>query len=173
MNIFFEDEVSEEQRIEELSFNPEQIATKVIEAVLERYQCPYECSVNVYLKDENEIKDINSEYRDIDKVTDVLSFPNVPFEQEYDFSILDDDSFSFEYFDPDSGELLLGDILICYKRMIEQAKEYNHCILREYAFLVAHSMLHLLGFDHINDDERMRMENAQNEILNSLGITRD
>lgn len=168
MNIFFEKETEDA-----LSFDYEEIATKVIKKVMDYFGCEYDYSVNVYLKESEEIKDINASFRGIDKVTDVLSFPNISFEKEADFSILEDDDTSFEYFDPDSGELLLGDILICQDRMKEQALEYGHSELREYAFLITHSMLHLLGFDHIDEDERIRMENLQEQFLQELKITRD
>ena len=72
-----------------------------------------------------------------------------------------------------SGELLLGDIVISVERAKEQAKEYGHSLKREMAFLTAHSMLHLMGYDHMEEDERIVMEKKQEEILQNLGITRD
>ena len=168
MNLYIEKET-----LEELTFDYESAAKLVIEAVMNYFQCPYEYTVNLYLKDSEEIQQINAVYRGIDKVTDVLSFPNISFEKEADFLILENEEAAFDYFDPDSGELMLGDILICQEQMLRQAKEYGHSDKREFAFLVAHSMLHLLGFDHIKEDERVRMENLQEELLNSLGITRD
>lgn len=168
MSIYFEKETTEE-----LSFDYEKTAEKVVVAVMNYFQCPYEYTVSIYLKEPEEIQEINASYRAVNKVTDVLSFPNLLFEKEADFSNLEDDETAFDCFDPDSGELLLGDILICQRQMLLQAKEYGHSELREFAFLVAHSMLHLLGFDHMQEDERLRMENLQDEILSSLGITRE
>lgn len=168
MSLYFEKETAEE-----LSFDYEKAAIEVIDAVMNHFQCPYEYTVNVYLIGPEEIQEINASYRGINKVTDVLSFPNISFEKEADFSILDQEENAYDCFDPDSGELLMGDILICQKQMCLQAGEYGHSELREFAFLVAHSMLHLLGFDHMQEDERIRMENLQDEILNLLGITRD
>ena len=75
-------------------------------------------------------------------------------------------------FNPESGELVLGDIVISYDKVIEQAKEYNHSETREFAFLVAHSMLHLFGYDHINDNDRKSMESDQESILNNLNYRR-
>jgi len=78
-----------------------------------------------------------------------------------------------DYFDLDTGELILGDIVISYDRVISQAHEFNHSVRREFAFLVAHSMLHLFGYDHMEEDERVEMERKQNDILINLGITRE
>lgn len=75
-------------------------------------------------------------------------------------------------FDPESGELVLGDIVISKERVIAQAEEYGHSIRREYAFLIAHSMLHLMGYDHMEEEERAVMEQKQRDILEQLGITR-
>ena len=114
---------------------------------------------------------MNREHRGIDRPTDVLSFPNVDYETPADFSGIED---SIEdYFDPESGELCLGDIVISVDKVLEQAKEYGHSPKREYAFLIAHSMLHLLGYDHMEPEEAAVMEHKQEEILNRLGITRN
>ena len=77
------------------------------------------------------------------------------------------------YFNPETGELLLGDIVISIERAKEQAEEYGHSLKREICFLTAHSMLHLMGYDHMEDEERVIMEQKQEQILNALGITRD
>ena len=95
----------------------------------------------------------------------------IDFETEADFSIVEHDEAS--YFDAATGELLLGDIMISLDKVKEQAKAYNHSVIREYAFLLAHSMLHLSGYDHMVDEERIRMEQMQDEILQSIGYTRD
>jgi len=78
-----------------------------------------------------------------------------------------------EYFNPDTGELLLGDIIISLERAEAQAEEYGHSLKREIAFLTAHSMLHLFGYDHMTDEERIQMEEMQEEILERKGYTRD
>ena len=114
---------------------------------------------------------MNREYRGIDRETDVLSFPNVDFEEEGVFDI--DEDREADCFDPETGELVLGDIMISVDRVYGQAQEYGHSVRREFAFLVAHSMLHLCGYDHMEEEERARMERRQEEILTGLGITRD
>ena len=86
---------------------------------------------------------------------------------------LDDEDREADYFDPDTGELILGDIMISVDKVYAQAEEYGHTPRREYAFLIAHSMLHLLGYDHMEPDEAAVMEQKQEEILNRLGITRN
>ena len=154
-----------------LPFDVEEIAKKVIEQALDQEKCPYEALVNVTLTDNEGIHALNKEYRDVDRPTDVLSFPNVDYENPADFSKLED--YVEDYFDPDSGELVLGDIVISIDKVYEQALEYGHSPLREYAFLIAHSMLHLMGYDHMVEDEAKVMEAKQEEILTALGITRD
>ena len=99
------------------------------------------------------------------------AFPNVDFETEGEFDI--DEECEADYFDPDTGELILGDIVISADKVYSQAEEYGHSVKRELAFLVAHSMLHLFGYDHIDDEERIVMEAKQKEILDRLGITRE
>ena len=144
---------------------------QVAVAVLDAEECPYESQVNVLLTDNEGIHEFNREHRGIDRETDVLSFPNVDFETEGDFDI--DEEREADYFDPDTGELILGDIIISVDKVMEQAESYGHSTKREFAFLVAHSMLHLCGYDHMEEEEAKVMEAKQEEILTSLGITRD
>ena len=151
-------------------FPVEETATAVINAVLDAEECPYEATVNLLLTDNAGIREYNRQYREIDKETDVLSFPNLDFDQPGDFSKAEEKE--ADYFDPDSGELILGDIIISVDKVIEQAENYGHAKKREFAFLVAHSMLHLCGYDHMEDDERIVMEEKQEKILQELGITR-
>lgn len=152
-------------------FDVEEIVEQVATAVLDAEDCPYESQVNVLLTDNEGIHEFNREHRGIDRETDVLSFPNVDFETEGDFDI--DEEREADYFDPDTGELILGDIIISVDKVMEQAESYGHSIKREFAFLVAHSMLHLCGYDHMQEEEAKVMEAKQEEILTSLGITRD
>jgi len=154
-----------------LPFDEEEVAGKVIVEVLDYEKCPYEVSVNVLLTDNEGIRELNQQYRRIDRPTDVLSFPNVDYDKPADFSVLEDHI--EDYFDPENGELCLGDIVISVDKVYEQSKEYGHSIKREYAFLVAHSMLHLLGYDHMESGEAQVMEQKQEEILDRLGITRN
>ena len=155
----------------DLGIDYEEIADRVVEAALDYVKCPYECEVNILLTDNEGIQSVNKQMRQIDAPTDVLSFPMIDYETEADFSIVERDEAS--YFDAATGELLLGDIMISLEKVVEQSKQYNHSIVREYAFLIAHSMLHLSGYDHMVDEERIRMEQMQEAILQSIGYTRD
>lgn len=108
---------------------------------------------------EEEIKQLNSAHREINKVTDVLSFP-MGEGGEYPENL-------------SNGALILGDIVICAKRAVEQAKEYGHSIEREFAFLCAHSVLHLLGYDHMEENEAKEMEALQEKALEDINIRRE
>lgn len=152
-------------------FDMEETAKAVCEQALEQEGCPYEVQINLLLVDNASIRQMNNECRQIDRATDVLSFPNVDFETESVFEI--DEDTEADYFDPDTGELILGDICISVEKVQEQAREYGHSLRREFAFLIAHSMLHLCGYDHMEPREAARMEEKQEKILQTLGITRD
>lgn len=149
----------------------EQIAKQVICAALDYADCPYECEINILLSDNTGIQRMNKQMRNMDMPTDVLSFPMIEFEKEGDFSVVERDVLS--NFDADSGELILGDIMISLEKVVTQAEEFNHSIKREFAFLLAHSMLHLFGYDHVTDREQERMEQMQERILQGIGYTRD
>lgn len=122
------------------------------------------------LTDNQAIQEINREHRQIDAPTDVLSFPMVDYEAPSDFDHVEDAV--EDYFNPETGELMLGDIVISVDKVEEQAEKYGHSQTRELAFLVAHSMLHLCGYDHMEEEERLLMEARQNEILERRGYTR-
>lgn len=145
------------------------VARDVMEAVLDQEECPYEAQISLVLTDDDTIHSTNKEFRGIDRATDVLSFPMVDFPSPADYSVLEEDDSCFH---PESGELLLGDIMISVPRAVEQAREYGHSVKREYAFLIAHSMLHLLGYDHMEDEERLIMEEKQEQALKYLHIER-
>ena len=149
----------------------DEIIESVIEASIDYMKCPYECEVSVTLTDNEGIHEINMSERSIDSPTDVLSFPMLDFESPGDLSYVE--KYPQDYFNPESGELLLGDIVISLEKVASQAEEYGHSQKREIAFLVAHSCLHLFGYDHIDDAEREEMEELQNNILNMKGYTRD
>ena len=146
------------------------VPAEVIRKVLEAEKCPYEVEVNLLITDAEGIRTYNREYREIDRETDVLSFPGVDYEIPSDFSLVREDESA--YLNPDTEELVLGDIVICAARVFSQAEEYGHTPLREFAFLVTHSMLHLLGYDHMEPEEEKAMFARQEEILKELGITR-
>ena len=151
-------------------FDYKKVIQDVILQSLDYENCPYEAEVNVLLTGNDEIHEINLEQRQIDRPTDVLSFPMVDYYTPADFSHLEDGGDI--YFHPETGELMLGDIIISVDKVLEQAEAYGHSQTRELAFLVAHSMLHLMGYDHMEEEERIDMERRQEEILNQLGIQR-
>lgn len=159
----------------ETEYKPDFDINKTLEAVMNQVlhdeNCPYESSVNLLITDDVGIKQFNLDFRNIDKETDVLSFPNLSFTKESDFE--NAASSEVDCFDPDSGELLLGDIIINKERVISQANTYGHSQKREFAFLVAHSMLHLCGYDHMVPEEEAIMERKQEDTLQKLGITRE
>ncbi|MCD7835932.1 MAG: rRNA maturation RNase YbeY [Lachnospiraceae bacterium] len=152
-------------------FDVRKTAEDVAAAVLASEKCPYEVQINVLLTDNEGIHRYNREFRGIDRETDVLSFPNLDFEREADFGAVQHKE--ADYFDPDTGELILGDIIISVDKVEEQAESYGHSMRREFAFLVAHSMLHLCGYDHMEAGEAEVMEKKQEAVLTALGITRD
>ena len=153
----------------QFGFDYESIINTVINAAMDYEECPYESEVEVTITDNNRIHEVNKEFRDIDRPTDVLSFPMVEYEAPGDFSILEE---SDEWFHPETGELLLGDIMISVEKVKEQAAAYGHSEERELGFLVAHSMLHLCGYDHMEDEERKVMEERQEAILQTIGLVR-
>ncbi|MGL4790649.1 MAG: rRNA maturation RNase YbeY [Anaerotignaceae bacterium] len=118
------------------------------------------CEVSLSFVDSEEIRLINKQFRAIDKETDVLSFPLLTFAEN---EIPDKNEID---------EIMLGDIIISVSKAKQQAEEYGHSIEREVAFLTAHSMLHLLGYDHMEEEEEKIMNTKQEEILQQLGIER-
>lgn len=152
-------------------FDAEETARKVVEKVLETEGCPYEATVNILLTDNAGIARFNRDFREIDSPTDVLSFPNIAYESPADFRHVEEEA--ADCFEPDTGELILGDIIISADRVKEQANAYGHSEKREFAFLTAHSMLHLLGYDHMTEEEAAVMEEKQEKTLQTLHITRE
>lgn len=121
--------------------------------------------ISVMFVDDEEIRTLNNLHRNIDRSTDVLSFPML----EYD----EDGKIIEEYADFNkSGELLLGDIVISLEHAEAQAEEYGHSLLREIGFLTVHSMLHLFGYDHMTDKDEKEMFSYQEEILKEAGLER-
>ncbi len=123
-------------------------------------------NVSVNFVSEGEIKDLNNKFRQIDKVTDVLSFPNL--EKSYFQKLTEFDGER----NPDDGILFLGDIVICKKVAKKQAKDYGHGAKREICFLALHGLLHLLGFDHIKEEEERLMKAASEDTLQAFGVSR-
>lgn len=153
-----------EQDKEELTPEIEKAIADVCKEVLYEEECNFDAQISITLVDNDAIRDINREQRGIDSVTDVLSFPMLEFDA--------DGNADGEY-EMDGEYVVLGDIVISMERAREQSEQFGHSILREAAFLTAHSMLHLLGYDHVDDKEGEEiMCEKQEKVLTSLGITR-
>lgn len=144
----------------ELTKNQMNLINKAVEQSLLYEGFTDKCEISVLIVDNEEIKSINKQFRKIDKETDVLSFPQLTFS---DFEVPEKN---------ENGEIILGDIVISFEKAYEQSKEYGHTIDREIAFLTVHSMLHLLGYDHMLEDDEKIMFLKQKEILNNLKISR-
>ena len=139
----------------------EEIIEKVVNIVLKEEKILKKLDVYITLTNNENIKVINKEYRNIDKATDVLSFPM--------FNRSEIDNLKKK----DNTEDILGDIIISVEKVNEQAIEYGHSFKRELAYLVTHGMLHLLGYDHMIDEEKNLMREKEEAILSSLNITRE
>lgn len=160
-----------EQEILEVTKDFENKLKKVIDFALreEKVHIPYE--VSVLLVDNEKIRDINSEHRGIDKATDVLSFPQLNYPKGYVFKDVYIEH-KFSPYDLDGEDLVLGDIVLSLERANKQGVEYGHSFLRECCYLVVHSVLHLLGYDHMEEEEKDFMRKREEEILCKLNITR-
>lgn len=152
-------------------FDIEEIAKKVSQAVLDSEGCTHEVEISLIITDDEGIHEMNRDFRGIDRPTDVLSFPNVSYDEPGDFSVMDGEQ-NVDLLNPDTGNIIFGDIVINEARVRSQAIDYGHSEMREFAFLVAHSMLHLCGYDHMEEDEAAVMEKKQKDVLDKLGITR-
>ena len=156
-----------------IEINEEQIEKlkKVIDFALkeEEVKVPYE--ISVLFVDNEEIKQINKENRNINRETDVLSFPMLDYENKMVFKEYYKD-FVFDKTFLDEDKLVLGDIVLSLEKALEQSKEYNHSFEREVSYLVVHSVLHLLGYDHMVDEDKVIMRRREEEILNLLDIKR-
>ena len=135
----------------------ERLVEDCTRAALEEEEISDDAEVSVTLVDNARIREMNAEFRNIDKETDVLSFP------------MGDESFDV---DPDTDAVLLGDIVISLEKAQTQAEEYGHSFRRETAFLITHSLFHLLGYDHMTAEEEAEMSAKQERVLEKLGITR-
>ena len=150
-------------------FDHEKLARKVVAAALAHEGFPYEAEVGLLLVSPEAIQAMNREHRQIDRPTDVLSFPMAAYGSPGGFEALELDG---DNFNPDTGEAMLGDIVLNVEQVGEQARQYGHSEEREYAFLILHSMLHLFGYDHETEEEAAQMEKKQKEILDGMGIAR-
>lgn len=149
--------ITNSQNIKRLPFGSICLIKKACSATLKYEKFNSFAEINVTIVDDEEIKRLNKKFRDLDKSTDVLSFP-LGENGEYDVN-------------PETNALMLGDVVISIEHVLEQAHIYGHGIKREIAFLTVHSVLHLLGYDHVNsDDEDKLMRSKQNAVLESMGL---
>jgi probable rRNA maturation factor len=146
-----------------IKFKHRCIIKKVVKQTLTEQNFNKKSIVSVTITDNENIKNINKEFRNIDKATDVLSFPVVEFVN----GEMDDNS--GDYY---QDKLILGDIVISAEKALEQSKEYGHSFEREVGFLVCHSVLHLLGYDHEEESERKVMREHEEKVLDLLRLTR-
>lgn len=153
--IFFDDQ----QDKVKLDFDAEELCIDCTRQALKIEGIASAAEVSLTFTDNEGIRQLNSEYRNIDKETDVLSFP------------LGDDEEGYEI-NPDNDAVLLGDIVISLEKAKAQAEEYGHSMKREVAFLITHSLMHLLGYDHMTPEEEEQMCRKQEQVLTILGITR-
>ena len=150
MNLLIANNTSEELDLDLIS----EKAEKTIKEVLRVEKIEENVEVSLSIVDKDEIHILNRDYRDVDRPTDVLSFP------------LDE-----EGFDQDGNPiLLLGDIVICLDVAKDQAEDFGHSLEREIMYLICHSTLHLLGYDHIEEDDKKEMRSKEKEIMKNLGV---
>lgn len=144
---------------------------KLLQGALKHLGQPVsDISMSLSFVSAEEIKALNNQYRGVDDVTDVLSFPSIDNPER---KVLDVSSFTADSLYPESGKLNIGDVIICLDRAKEQAAEYGHSLKRELCFLSLHGLLHLLGYDHMEQQDEQQMFALQDEILNKMRITRN
>lgn len=151
--------ITDKQKKETIPQGSRLLMRRACNAVLKVEQFPENAEVNITLVDDAEIQALNRSYRNIDEATDVLSFP-LGENGVYDTN-------------PETGFKMLGDIVISVEHAVRQAKEFDHTIQREIAYLTVHSMLHLLGYDHVGGVQTMHMREKEEEVLALLGTTRE
>lgn len=152
--------ITDRQKKETIPQGSRLLMRRACNAVLKLEHFPSNAEVNIMLVDDDEIKELNAIHRNINESTDVLSFP-LGENGEYDTN-------------PETGFKMLGDIVISVEHAVRQAREYDHTFQREIAYLTVHSMLHLLGYDHVTGPvDAMRMREREEEVLGMLGTTRE
>lgn len=146
----------------------EKLIKKVYKAALKYFSQKDIFEVEIEIVDKDEIQSINKEARGVDAVTDVLSFPNLEIRKNLPVKKND---FPLDV-DPDSGKLLLGETVMCMDKILEQSDEFGTTPEREAGYLFLHSLLHLFGYDHMEDDEKAEMREKEEEILKTIGLSR-
>ena len=150
-------------------FDYKKLAEEVVLAALDAEDFPFEAEIGLLLVSLKGIQEINFQQRNLDKPTDVLSFPMIAYERPGAFASIEQEE---DNFNPDKGEAMLGDIVLCVDKVKEQAERFGHSEMREFSFLILHSMLHLFGYDHMTKEEAGEMEEKQRKILDQMGIFR-
>ncbi len=138
----------------------------VVKACIKEENYPQNVEISISLVDNEQIRKLNSEFRNIDKHTDVLSFPMINFKENCSLDDID----IKDCINIDTKEIVLGDIIISVEQAKKQAEEFNHSLKREIAFLTAHSMFHLMGYDHMQTQEEKIMIEKQKKVLSKLKI---
>ncbi len=150
----------------------EEILKNAIEFALSEEKVDKKCEVSLVFVDNEQIKEINNETRNIDRATDVLSFPMLDYPNGKVYKdVYTGKEMDKTYFDGE--ELILGDIVLSLERAEEQRVEFNHSFNRECSYLVVHSVLHLLGYDHMEEEEKKVMRAREEDILSKLKLTRN
>ena len=166
MTIYLEDETQFFDKYPEIYKKVE----AVIARCLDEEKVPYETEVSLTMVDLETIHEINKTHREVDRPTDVLSFPQI---DPQSIGVIDWDNIDFAgCTNYDTEEIMLGDIILCDVRAKEQAESYGHSLEREICFLVAHSMFHLLGYDHMTPEDEKVMVSKQESVLQYLSILR-
>lgn len=165
--IFLDDRQTKIENTREL----EDILTNIIDYALKEEKVNIDYEVSIIFIDNEQIKELNKNFRNIDKETDVLSFPMLEYPAQKVYKDVYED-YSFEYSDLNEGRLVLGDIALSLEKAEEQSKDYGHSFLREAAYLTIHSVLHLLGYDHMEETEKTLMRKREEEILEKFNIFR-
>lgn len=162
MKLFLENR----QNKKEVTLELEKMIKTAIESTLELENIKVETEVSMILIDNAEIHELNKQFRSVDRPTDVLSFPQLEGE-DFNMAINDDTAL-----DIDEEAVMLGDIALSLERADEQASEYGHSFEREVAYLTVHSMLHLLGYDHMEDEEKKIMREKEEKVMDIIGLSR-
>jgi probable rRNA maturation factor len=165
--IFLDDRQTKIEYTKEL----EDTLTNIIDYALREEKVNIDYEVSIIFIDNEQIKELNKNFRNIDKETDVLSFPMLEYPVQKVYKDVYE-NYSFEYSDLNEGRLVLGDIALSLEKAVEQSKDYGHSFLREAAYLTIHSVLHLLGYDHMEEAERTFMRKREEEILEKFNIIR-
>ncbi len=144
-------------------------ATQGITTTLREEAFPYDFEVTLTVTEDAHIHELNREHRQIDKATDVLSFPMIDWQKPCDYEFLEEELMVLTH--PETGQVILGDIVISMDHVYKQAEAYDHSPQREFTFLIVHSMLHLLGFDHENPLDEQQMIQEQKKIMQTIGCS--